>query len=62
MIRCRPPSIAKVSKASSSVKENGLSRAELDDDARGKAEARPVAFFYLHRDPNPNAQGAADFN
>lgn len=35
---------------------------ELDDGTRVKAEGRFYSFYELHHDPDPNAQGQADFN
>ncbi|KAK4464872.1 hypothetical protein QBC42DRAFT_262517 [Cladorrhinum samala] len=35
---------------------------ELDDATRVKAEGRFYSFYELHHDPDPNAQGQADFN
>lgn len=55
----RPASISKSTIAS---KENGTTGGELDEASRRKAEARLLAFYETHTEPNTAAQGPADFN
>ncbi|PFH62553.1 hypothetical protein XA68_13135 [Ophiocordyceps unilateralis] len=43
-------------------KENGVAGGELDEASRHKAEARLVFFYETYVEPNPSAQGPADFN
>ncbi|KAH7022545.1 hypothetical protein EDB80DRAFT_694990 [Ilyonectria destructans] len=57
-----PPSVAKLSNGAESAKENGAAQGELDDASKRRAEARFLQFFETHGEPDPNAQGTADFN
>lgn len=59
---CRPSSVATVTHNGDASKENGASRGELDEASRAKAEARYLNFYEAHAEPDPNAQGTADFN
>ncbi|EFY93300.1 hypothetical protein J3459_013617 [Metarhizium acridum] len=55
-----PASIS--SKSAITSKENGTAGGELDEASRRKAEARLLAFYETHTEPNTAAQGPADFN
>ncbi|KAH7137161.1 hypothetical protein B0J13DRAFT_559059 [Dactylonectria estremocensis] len=57
-----PPSVAKLSKGGENAKENGAARGELDEGSMRRAETRFLQFFEVHGEPDPNAQGNADFN
>lgn len=55
-----PQSVSFIAKAKQS--KEGAGTAELDDATRGKAERRFYSYYELYTDPDPNAQGAADFD
>ncbi|CAG7556852.1 unnamed protein product [Fusarium equiseti] len=55
-----PTSVAKLSTTNS--KENDAARGELDEASKQRAEARYVHFYEVHGEPDPDAQGNADFN
>ncbi|CAM1507247.1 Fc.00g068880.m01.CDS01 [Cosmosporella sp. VM-42] len=57
-----PSSVAALNKIGAAAKENGASLGELDDGSRNRAEARYLNFYETHAEPDPNAQGTADFN
>ncbi|KAG6041287.1 hypothetical protein E4U41_005115 [Claviceps citrina] len=57
-----PASISAAAKPVAKAKENGATVSELDDATRRKAESRLLAFYEAHSEPNPIAQGTADFN
>jgi len=60
---CRPQSISTVvGKSKLGAKENGIPLGELDDATRLKAESRFFSYYQLHMDPDPNAQGPANFH
>jgi pre-mRNA-processing factor 39 len=58
----RPPSVSPFAKDKLGAKENGVSGPELDDTARLKSEARYLSYYQLFQEPDPNAQGPAEFN
>lgn len=58
----RPASVATLYKSGDSAKENGAPRGELDEASRAKAEARYWNFYEVYAEPDPEAQGTADFN
>ena len=61
--RISPPSVASYAKASSSAKENGATRGELDEASRHKAEARYLNFYEIHSEQSASdAQGPASFH
>jgi pre-mRNA-processing factor 39 len=55
----RPQSVSQITKAKQSKDSSGVP--ELDEATRLKAEKRFYAYYELHMDPNPNAQGPASF-
>lgn len=58
----RPSSVAKLSKGADSLAENSGAQGVLDEASRHRAEAQYFNFYELHGEPDPNAQGTADFN
>ncbi|KAF4974039.1 hypothetical protein FZEAL_9011 [Fusarium zealandicum] len=57
-----PSSVAKLSHGADGLKENGAALGELDDASKQRAEARYLHFYEIHGEPDPEAQGNADFN
>lgn len=57
-----PQSILTVGKSKLGGKENGVPLGELDDATRPKAESRFFSYYQLHMEPDPNAQGPANFH
>jgi pre-mRNA-processing factor 39 len=55
-----PQSVSLITKAKQSKESAGLPA--LDDATRPKAERRFYNYFELHTDPDPNAQGPANFD
>ncbi|KAM0215837.1 hypothetical protein ACHAPA_001730 [Fusarium lateritium] len=56
-----PSSVAKLS-TGLGAKENGAARGELDEANKQRAEAQYLHFYEIHGEPDPDAQGNADFN
>ncbi|KAF4993852.1 hypothetical protein FGRMN_6183 [Fusarium graminum] len=56
-----PSSVAKLS-SGVGAKENGAVRGELDEASKQRAEAQYFHFYEVHGEPDPDAQGTADFN
>lgn len=55
-----PQSVSLITKAKQSKDAAGV--AGLDEATRIKAERRFYNYYELHTDPDPNAQGPADFD
>jgi len=54
-----PQSVSFITKAKQSKDASGVP--ELDETTRPSAERHFLKYYQLHRDPDPNAQGTADF-
>ncbi|PHH87869.1 hypothetical protein CDD83_8296 [Cordyceps sp. RAO-2017] len=57
-----PASVAVTSTNPASQRENGGAVGELDEASKRKAETRATFFYEAYAEPNPAAQGPADFN